>query len=572
MTDRRDDQGFAVATQSVAGGPGARRNRSRRLAVLLVVGLSLALIGIGLLGPRLTERPNFDVAYFATPTPRDSPSPSPTPTRLGPTATPEITPLPPVTRPDDAPPLTGELLVLNGSIQRLDLATGRLTDVQASTPWQDAVYATRDGVVCVCIENGFDDRGGVRTVRLVRTAGGATVSSDIGAYRSSADAAPDTIDPAIDIVIDAGHRFGILSVASRVRTGWRVVARAFDARTGTSGPDVPVGTIALPALPAGSPGPSPSEPIEGGVPPDSIWLDGPHVRLSPDGRSAIVWATAQRFTDEGAQAASRGAWALHVAADGTVEGAAPAVDLGALTFSCAGTAFVADDRFAAVCPGSGFGDPSAPPRWTIHTFDADGRSVRGAIELPDPGGYGYGEPLVDTTNGRLYLWDPVELRVVRVDLEAGAVASAVFDPAASAADGVTTGGAARSTTWRDADSSVQQLVFESIAGSPDGARLYAVGFRPDVSSDVFRQKSFGVFVVDPATLALVQHWAPVSSDVAVTTMTDGRVVVGAQPTMNAEGDQVPWQASLTIRDPTDGRVLVRFGQLGTDMPPMLVGP
>jgi hypothetical protein len=216
-------------------------------------------------------------------------------------------------------------------------------------------------------------------------------------------------------------------------------------------------------------------------------------------------------------------------------------------------------------------DPSGAATWSLDVFDGDGRSVR-SIPVPAAGDYGWGEPLVDGANGRMYLWDPVKLTIVRVDTDTGATATATFDSHATTAAGVTSSAGGSAPEWRDADSAIQQSMFEQLSGDPDGSRLYAVGIQPNQLSDVFSQKSLGVFVIDPATLALLQHWGPVANDTLVVPIGDGRVAVGAIPGLNAEGDQVPWGGSLTVRSATDGRILARYGTVSVDNPPVVVRP
>ena len=70
--------------------------------------------------------------------------------------------------------------------------------------------------------------------------------------------------------------------------------------------------------------------------------------------------------------------------------------------------------------------------------------------------------------------------------------------------------------------------------------------------------SAGIFVVDPGTLALLDRWDPDAQYFAVQPIDDGSIVVAAgAPAVDADGNDVPWQASLTFHDATDGRILAR---------------
>lgn len=566
MTDRRGDQGFAVATQSIGRGSGRGSKGPRRIGVAVVLIASVALVVVGFVGPRIASPPNLDLGYFATPTPRDTPSPTPRPTLAN--ATPLVTPLPTLTRPDGAPRLDGQLILTGSAIQRLDLATGQTKDLVPMTQWQDGVVRLADDrVACLCIVTGFDDRAATRSVRLVvlDTSTGASVSSDLATYETSPEALADQPDPLFDVAIDGGAVHGLLAMATRTRDDWRLSIRGFDPRTGSTGPDVPIGAIALPPFPSPAPTPAPSD-----APPSSqLYLDGPHLRISPDGRTAFVFGVAQRYADYTDPTFTRGAWRIRLAADGSIDEVGPFVDFGPLPPYCVGTGFVGSDSLITVC-----GDQDGATNvtaWTVRVFDRDGRLAR-TIGIPATKEYGYGEPLIDDASGRIYLWDQFGLRIVRIDLASGSVTSAEFDAAASGSGGAAPSGGSRRASWHDTESALQQSPFDNVAGSRDGTRLYATGFQTRETVDFYGQRSVGVFVIDAESLALLDHWAPVASDASITVLADDRVAISAQPGMNAAGDQVPWDGSLTIREPADGTVLARYGRISTDAPPIVLQP
>lgn len=570
MTERRGgEQGFAVATQSITGGRRARGGGPRgprRIGVLIVLVGSLGLILVGFLGPRISGLPNFDIGYFATPTPRDSPTPSPTPTF--PNRTPQVTPLPTLTRPDGAPALDGTILLGGNGIERLDLATGERTFLTSMTAWQDGlVRLADDRVACVCIVDGYADNGPTRTVKLISVGTGATITTELATYSVKAGVQQDQPDPLFDVAVDRAARSGLLASATRDATGWRLALRAFDPRAEQLGPETALGSVPLPPSIGPSLAPTPSD-----APPNSqVYFDGPHLRISQDGRTAVLWALAQRYSDSGDATTTRGAWRIRLGDDGSIVEAVPAPELLRLPLYCTGTGFLGADRLVAVCGEQDPKDPSGKIRWLAHGFDTDGRETM-TVELPTAGDYGYGEPLFDDANRRLFLWDPMHLSITRLDATSGAIATATFDPADSATAGVTSAAAPGPPLWHDADSSVQQGLFEQLAGSRDGTRLYVAGFQVREGTDVYGQRSLGVFVIDSATLALLQHWAPVANDTSVTILADGRVAVAGQPGMNAAGDQVAWDGSLTIRDAADGTIVARYGRVSTDMPPVVIRP
>jgi hypothetical protein len=110
-----------------------------------------------------------------------------------------------------------------------------------------------------------------------------------------------------------------------------------------------------------------------------------------------------------------------------------------------------------------------------------------------------------------------------------------------------------------------------MAGAPDGSRLYLVGYDAAKSSQRGGQASAGIFVVDPGTLALLARWDPDAQYFAVQPIDDGSVVVAAgAPAVDADGNDVPWQASLTFHDASDGRILLRLGRIGDGAYPQIL--
>jgi hypothetical protein len=110
-----------------------------------------------------------------------------------------------------------------------------------------------------------------------------------------------------------------------------------------------------------------------------------------------------------------------------------------------------------------------------------------------------------------------------------------------------------------------------MAAAPDGSRLYLVGYDAAKQSERGNQVSAGIFVVDPGTLALLDRWDPDAQYFAVQPIEDGSIVVAAgAPAVDAEGSSVPWQASLTFHDASDGRILLRLGQMGDGAYPQIL--
>src|SRR5262249_11496484 len=157
--------------------------------------------------------------------------------------------------------------------------------------------------------------------------GDAVVSSTLASLDSNPKALVEQPDPLIDVAIDRDVRSGVLATVSRGADSWHLALRTFDARNGDVGPQVPIGDLALPPRPgpSGVPSPSPADPNipDGG----GTYVDGPHIRLAPNGRTAFLWANLQRYTDPDPPIVVHGAWRIRFDAAGAVEDVAEAPGL-----------------------------------------------------------------------------------------------------------------------------------------------------------------------------------------------------------------------------------------------------
>jgi hypothetical protein len=73
-------------------------------------------------------------------------------------------------------------------------------------------------------------------------------------------------------------------------------------------------------------------------------------------------------------------------------------------------------------------------------------------------------------------------------------------------------------------------------------------------------------------MGVLDRWAPDALYVTVESVLGGRAVAAAGSAgFDATGQYVPWESSLTIHDSTDGKILMRFGQLGEADPVQVVG-
>jgi hypothetical protein len=570
MTERRGDQGFTVTPQRLGGdrgglGGGSRR---RRLGLVLVVASAAAIFTIAWLGPRLNDRPSFDTAFFATPVPSATVSPSASPT-VRPIGSPTATPLPSITRPEGLARI-GKVAIITDGLRVLDLATGDITAGPQTQFGRDAIFRTPggDGWTCICFTDGFSSDGSNLTIEVV-----GTLPS--GAPGDSTELAemPNTIQdengqPSVTSDIDTfdGNRHGLLALAIRKDTSWQFTVSPLDINGRKLGAPVELGKASAP-VPVPSAGataaPSPVGRID-------VYVDGPHLRISPDGRVAFVWANLQRSDQEGNSVNGVHAWRIALNPDGSVDTVADAPALRDAPIFCPWIGFAAADRLAWLCPDFSFmGTGGFDGTWAFGAIDLDGRPTA-STKVPLNQDHFFGPPLFDRANGQLYAWDSTGLTITRIDVHSGAVAKTTYDPLQQETVGFAPGGGSAPVDWHDADSAMKLNGYGAIAGSPEGDRLYAVAFGPQGSSDPVSQPSRGIFVIDPSTLALVDRWAPAANYFAVAALPNGLVAASGMPGVQADGSFAPWQGSITIHEAPDGQILERFGQLGEGSAPFVL--
>lgn len=568
VTERRGDQGFTVAPQRLGGGRGgAGRSRRRRIGLAVVSAAAAAIITIGWLGPRLNDRPSFDTAFFATPTPSSTaPDPSATPT-IAPIGQVVATPLPSITRPDGAV-ANGQVAIVTDGLRVLDLASGHISEGPSLQYGRDAIFraSSDDGWTCVC----FRDRGLDATQTVTIELIGIAPSGEQTDATTLADLANpienETGQPTVSSDLDTfdGNRRGLLALGTRHGTKWQFTISTVDIDGRRLGAPVAIGKASAP-VPVPSPHATAEPSPQGRV---DIYLDGPHLRVSPDGRVAFLWESIQRADDQGNALTEMHAWRVTLKRDGSVDGVADAPALHDLPAFCPWVGFAAADRLSWFCPD--YSDTSGPDTgWRFGSIDLAGRAA-GSAQIPLNQDQYFGAPLFDRANGQLYAWDPTGLTISRIDVHTATVAQATFDPLAGSSPGVAHGGGSAPPEWHDGDSAVKLNGYGAMAGSPAGDRLYAVGFEPQNNQDSGASPSRGIFAIDRSTLALVDRWAPAADYMAVSMLPSGLVAASGMPGVQTDGRMAPWQGSLTIHDPTDGRILVRFGELGEGTPPFVV--
>ena len=572
VSEPRGEQGFAVAPRRLGGGdPG--RGRRRSLAIAVVAAVAVAIVGVGLIGPRLTDRPALDLSFLATPRPAATASPS-----IATTPVPGRTALPAVTRPEGRP-TPGHVAYATDALHVLDLATGTNTLGPQAVFGRDGVFATPggDGWTCICFDEPATAGGLRRTVTIIEVNGSGEIamSTEVASFATTPPTDIRPPDVQTDVELLPGKKQALIAVSRRTADAWRFSIVPVDLVQRRAQRAVDVGDAVAPA-----PEPAPSATVDPGLEPapstelpaaglTDLFLDGPHIRIDPTGRVAFVWGIVQRSGADAITATEVAAWRVAIGPDGSIGDVQPAPGFEGLPAFCGAIGFAAADRLAWLCPNIAFTPTAETSRaWRVGTIDLDGRSA-GQSSFDTPGPVFGLEPLFDRANGHLYFWDPSNLAMLRIDAHSLQQTQVIFDPAARSAAGTEPGGSAK-PDWADADSLVQMLGFSSVVGSPDGSRLYAVGFDSQSTVEAISQASLGIFVIDRSTLALVDRWAPAADYIGLAMTPDGLVAAAGMPGIDDRGREAPWESSLTLHDPVDGRILVRFGDLGRDLPPVIV--
>jgi hypothetical protein len=572
MTERRPDQGFSVAPRPIGDPAGAGpRRRIGRLGVAAVVLVASALVAIGWLGPRLTERPHLDVAFFATPTPGSTPFAEPSAT-LRATIPPEFarpTPLPAVTRTGDDG-LTGAIGVAGDGFRVADLGAGAVSSPLPMNVGLDLVVPAPNGFgwVCVCANDMSIEGSASRDVDFTRIdpLGREVSRRTLASFGHPSGVAPlRSISTDLDVLPDG--RSAVLAVVLQTRDEWSYSVATIDLAAGTIGPFAALGTQ-RPTLP---PRPSPSPSIDPENPPPEPSVYGPFVRVGPDGTKAFIWSTLQEPTPDSGEHDEKVAWFVDLDRAGQPVAPRSAPGFQSLSPYCNAVAFTADDRLDALCPT--YPSPQTAgddrPTWTFSELATDGELVR-QKDVPDVRSYS-SDTLFDAANRIAWMWDNSRLELARIDLRSFQVTTTTFPADVD----LTAGGADFAMdrpAWIRPASAVYRDLGRQMVGSASGDRLYLTA-PASTTSEFGQPPSLGVFVVDPRTLALVGRWDPDALYTSVQLVDDDTILAAAGiPGYAADGREADWEASLTFHDVRDGRILLRLGQLGQAWGPSVVEP
>ena len=536
MKDRPDGGGFSVAPQPLGGPPGSRRAGRRRLAIASIGVGAATILAISSLGPRLASRPSPDGVSTETQVP----------TLSLPPVVAFATPLPALT--GDVGRFSGTVGVTSDVFRVLDLGTGETIASYPAVFNQDAVVPAPGGAgwLCICMAG-----GSVQDVQLVHLdPRGHEVGREI-IGRLGTGSGPNrsiSIRTAFDFAADG--RTGVLAVAVQGLSEWTYSIASLDLDAGRLGPLVLLGEQRLDDE-LSSPAPALSQRI----------LVGPQVRLAPGGDRAFVWATLHVGAEPTGTDESLG-WTVRLDKLGNAATSEPVPGLAADSICFVG-GYLAPDQFVASC---------VRPEWSIDTYAADGSLTR-RLEMPDLVAFG-SDMLFDTANGAIWAWDGMAQNLSRIDDATDKVVSKTFDPdAKTTSGGENLGGEPPVWIRPDAMAPLPGPGSHQMAGSPDGTRLYLLAYAIEPGPIGRPPVNFGILVVDPRTMALLDRWAADAAYISIDVGLEGAVVMASGfAGITDRGESSLWEASVTFHDAADGRILARYGRLGEEGMATIIQP
>lgn len=465
-------------------------------------------------------------------------------------------------------PETRLLVTAGPGYQVVDFSRLDRAATAPTIPWEAATsepVVLGDGrLLCLCASRSVAPGGGERValeLLTIRADGAVEQRQPVGTYVSSAGSSPiGGAPPARSVLTPDGGRFVVgwtVRAAGAWRSGIDLVDIATGRLTAAGGlPDLPLAADGTVGGGSGQPAPSAGEPV-------APWA--PEIRVSPDGRRLLI--TRQVTIGDRVAATERFSARLE---GGRLAGLLPLASgpgsLGdpACTFPV-DERFVTNELYAATCTDGS--------RSFLRRVTADGAPVGDTDLGALTGGTGLflgANVAIDAADRTAYYWGAFARTVMKVDLANGRIlASATLPVTAAAPTGAADDPLALAqralATWL-APSVAAKLYFEpGIALSPDRSRLYLVGTKAQ-SFDDLAAGSDGIWVLDTGTLAVVDRWPPTADFVSVAVSNDGRWVYAAGlPGVGPDGQDGPYEASITVFDATDGRVRALAGQLGRDV-------
>lgn len=544
MTDLRpeEDVQIPLRIQPVVARPEGWRARSVNfiavgLVAFVAVGILLGTVNIG--GPQ-----RLPPIVFAT----EEPTPPPATER--PTQRPTIRPIP------TSPPLPAHLvlgdelpserrLVFANGLQAMDMATGELGSPLSGYDG-NMVSLGGEQLVCACVIRDDGNQALVRGLKFARVDfdGQVIVENELAAW-DDVEAVPDfTEGVTVQLALVPDQKRLYVLVTLRRPPSWTVDLLTVDLTQGTL-----LGSRRIAAPPVDledEPEPSASGPFPNrGNPPDGryVWAQG--LAVTPDGARAMVslnYAEVRR----GEWSSTNHEWMVPV--DDEAAENLPVAEDALLPKDgwCFGRPVFVDLIATIVCTPAPGESPGSS--YTVRRIDLAGHSA-GHIPLGNIFSDYYPTPLIDPARKALFIWNPGKHAMTRVELPDGTITEATVPEADLPGDGQPLGGA-----YIGAE--------PSVALSPDGKNLYAIGVR---RGDSEVGSSSGIWVFDAESLELTDHWPAPAFFISLAVSADGRFVYAAgAPNYEPSGRQSSWPSSMTVYDAENGQVEVIHGQVGRD--------
>ena len=564
--DERAPEIFEVRATRIdggSGGGGPGRRWRPPWSIVLIGLLAVVVPAVAFVGPRIEWRPEVDLSFL-----RPTPGPSPTPT-------PRPTPRPTAPIPTELPELTwgeGErptdLLPLDlGGLRFVEPSTGALTPPAPMRITDgDAIFSDdkTGGWWCVCL-----DRTGTSTaerahltLREVDAEGQLTRDTRLVDLQSGTATGFGDYSMRVELERSPDDRIVWLGVGTREENTWTIRLISIDRTRSAVLADLVLTTIEVDP-PVDQNQPVPDDAIES-------YLNGPKVRLSPDGRTLLAVVGVDRYAYNGNRQPEGEAWAWLVEVDPASGGfgpPGPIVDTG-LTIDarmCWWGAWLSNDEYLAGCVAEDNLDTS------FVRFDRQGVEL-GRSVVPNPDSSYYDEPILDRANRRIVWWSPVEHRLTRIDLESGQVMDLELDPERPAIDPEPPPASLRRPDWTPLSSDYRPWSSGVLAFAQGSDRLYLLGMT-ESGSQYGGYGSTGIWLVDAATGTIADFWPADVAYQGLGLSRDGRWLLGiGAPGVNAQGEQTKWSTSLWVYDIRDGRVALRLGHLGEDYQAQLIRP
>jgi hypothetical protein len=562
----RGDGGFEVVPTRIGGSGGPARSGRRRWApIIVVIAIALLVPTVAWIGPRIEWRPEVDLS-FLQPTPSITPRPTPRPTQRLATPAPAITI-------GVGPHPTEPFPVDVGGLRMADPATGELGPTFGMRGDNDAIFRSADGSGwwCVCFTRSSDGNSDTAMVemRRVDAAGQVTQRREVGEYRSAAPPPTQDFYVRFDLEVAPDGQMAYLASATRSGDQWTVVLEAIDLVSFEVVSRTDLGIMAIP--PAPTPTPSPDQGMI------ENYLGGPFMRLSPDGLRMVVWAWIDTSSSTGPMepAESQG-WLLDLGggAGGRAVGPVSPVDPSLLERlrTCYWVTWTAADELAAICWPSTDG----AQRISYSLLSLDGVQLQHA-DLFDVTNSWLTDPVLDRANRRIYVWQPAEHVLRRLDLDSGKIEVLTVDRDAtitgpgSQPSGGASGGDPM-PDWGSLTSDFRLYYSPQLVAEPGGRRLFALGILATEANN-YIQGSSGIWVFDTEKFSVLNRWGAAAAYWSIGVSTDGRWLYAAgSPGVDEDGNSSAWEASITVHDVSDGRPALQLGRLGTETQVLQVPP